>query len=1457
MVRLRWNVLCVVASALICGSAFGQTAITWVGGGASDDAGDSGNWTGGAPTGVGITYNATFGAWSTFGTVSINQSEVVGAGLSAITLGTVAFTDTTQAYSFIGTSGTPTIDINGTLTTAASEPTITFNSSLDLSLGSGSGPFTLASGSQIVVNSPVGGMGTLTLLGSGTLTLGGAATYSGYTYLEGTSLMQVVSGGSINGGGGLYVGYYMTDNATLAISGGGTVNAYTYAIAGDASGSNGIVTVDGAGSVLNTNSAEAYFGLGGTGTLSVTNHGVVNADYVTFGANGGSTGNGTVSGSGSALNMTGGTLYVGQSGTGTLSVASGGAVGAATTNLGVNGGSTGTITVDGAGSTFSNTFYTYLGYSGAGSISVTNGGSFTSGLTLIVGYNSGSSGALTLSSGGTATIGSGSGILDLYSGAATLNFGAASGSGAAAAGALNAAYIQGIGTNDAVQLNTTASSGAPFTLAPLISGTTQVINTAGYTILSGDNSYTGATIVNGGTLEAGNANAFGYLSPVTTSGMGVLALNGHDIEVGSLSSSSTSSGINLGSNTLTIGGAASTTYGGVISGTSTGNLTVAGTGTQTLTNTNTYTGNTTINGGASLQFGDGTTNGSVASTTIADYGTLVIDENAGGPIAYTIVGSGGVTQNGTVTNTLNGINTYTGPTVVNGGILNAGNSGAFGSLSAVTTSGTGFLALNGNDITVGSLSSSSPSSGINLGSNTLTIGGAASTTYNGVISGSGNLIVAGTGTQILTNTNTYSGTTTINSGALQLGNGTSNGSIASSTGPIVDNGTLIVSGNPGVTVGLNITGTGGVTQSGPYVETLSGDNSYTGPTMVNGGTLQAGSATAFGNGSAVILSGSGVLSLNNFDITVGSISSASASSGISLGTNTLTTGGDNSTTTFAGVITGGMVDGLTEAGSGTLILTGANTYSGATMINCGANLQLGNGSTNGTIASTSGITDNGTLIADEHTAVTISQAINGEGGSLIVGGLGKLTLIADNGFSGATTIYSGANLQLGDGSTNGTISSTSGIADYGTLTLDEACGITLSTQITDGGALVITGPGAVDIEGCNSFSGGATLSGATVTIGTDTGLGSGPVSATNSTLCFTSSSPDLCSPLFSGSTVNFSGNPVLSDLTLFESTLNFNGSCAEIRDMDSDGMGSTNLIHLGSDTDLTIHVSSGNETDYNGTITDCDGSGSLTVTGSGLLDLTSSNGYGGGTTINNGVLIASNCGALGSGMVAVNGCNAVLELDSGVTLANSVCLESGAVAGYGTFSSSSSFNIQGGSIIAGGRGVFGAASGQSDLPVQGLLTFSSCASLTFGGGGIYQFAVANAGGTNPGTDYSSVNVEGTFNLTASSESPFTIEVLSVNPSGLLGTTAFNSSQSYQWTLLTTPSCISCFSPCDFTVDTSQLNGGSVSASQFSVAAMGDNLVLNFTPVPEPSTWALMAGGLCAVGAVAVRRRRSA
>ena len=405
----------------------------------------------------------------------------------------------------------------------------------------------------------------------------------------------------------------------------------------------------------------------------------------------------------------------------------------------------------------------------------------------------------------------------------------------------------------------------------------------------------------------------------------------------------------------------------------------------------------------------------------------------------------------------------------------------------------------------------------------------------------------------------------------------------------------------------------------------------------------------------------------------------------------------------------------------------------------------------------------------------------------------------------------------------------------------------------DGGNLGIFGP--VDIEGNNSYSGTTTVNGATVTIGSPMGFGYSSVQAFSSTLNFTSLSTDPGVSIdgfeLSNSTATFAGSPQLSWVTMSAgSILNFNGATADIWGL-RDAPSSNSVINLATNTVLTIEPYSADEgggTTFHGSI---NGSGSIVITAADgeSLNLSGASTYTQGTTINPGaIVIASNNSALGTGTVTVNG---ALLTNSGVTLTNSLTLGStGGLAGYGTFSPGGTLAIQGGAYIDPGRANISTGAGDQ-IPFTGTLAIGGATTLQFGSGGSYIFALSDASGA-AGTGYSTISAGAlTFNYTGT---PFDIQLYTFDPGTNAPGTAFyfNASSSYSWTLVSATS-ITGFNANYFTIDTSNFQNDT-GIGHFFVSQSGNNLMLNFTPVPEPSTWAMLAVGLLTLG-TAYRRRR--
>src|SRR5207244_1270735 len=127
------------------------------------------------------------------------------------------------------------------------------------------------------------------------------------------------------------------------------------------------------------------------------------------------------------------------------------------------------------------------------------------------------------------------------------------------------------------------------------------------------------------------------------------------------------------------------------------------------------------------------------------------------------------------------------------------------------------------------------------------------------------------------------------------------------------------------------------------------------------GILKLGAANVIPDGTGKgNVSVTGTLDMGGFSETINGLSGAGTVDNTVAGTPTLTVGGNDQGSTFSGVIknTAGTLS-LTKIGTGTLILSGANTYSGTTTISAGT-LQIGAGSTTGSLG-TGAVTDNGTL----------------------------------------------------------------------------------------------------------------------------------------------------------------------------------------------------------------------------------------------------------------------------------------------------------------------------------------------------------------------------------------------------------------------------------------------------------------------------------------------------------------
>ena len=368
----------------------------------------------------------------------------------------------------------------------------------------------------------------------------------------------------------------------------------------------------------------------------------------------------------------------------------------------------------------------------------------------------------------------------------------------------------------------------------------------------------------------------------------------------------------------------------------------------------------------------------------------------------------------------------TGSTLTDsGGIINNSTSAEVFNVPVVVSAAQTFNAASGN-LTL--------NTNLTLGGNTLTVNGAANTAIGGVISGTAGLAINGSGTLLLSAANTYGNNgasdTAVNTGVLAIGNDLALGSSR-----------------------LNI-GNGGIVES-------SDSSAHTITNNLNFGS---------GAGGQVIFGGTGNLKLTG-----------SANNG----TDKILTV-NNPQTELSGVMSG--ASARTVDGAGVLILSAANTYSGNTTINSGATLQLGHGGTNGSLATSSTIDDEGTLIINRSNSVvqgvdfTASPIVGG--GSFVQAGSGTTTLNAANTYSGLTTVnngelfftpayQAGGNVLVGDGAKFGiSASSVSNSATIGSLTLGISAGGTtldFSFGFLGNPTNAALAAGAVNLNGASSI----------------------------------------------------------------------------------------------------------------------------------------------------------------------------------------------------------------------------------------------------------------------------------------------------------------------------------------------------------------------------------------------------
>ncbi len=931
------------------------------------------------------------GTWNLSGASSV-VSAVVGNG-AAVNLGNS------------GALGIGTVVFDGGRMTSLS-PSLTLANDISLQRGGIAGGvegLAVSGIYDLTLNGAISGVGSLGKSGSGTLTLGGVNTFTGGTNLAagrvvvgsnnafGTGSITVSGDASLDSSASrqLVNNINITGGATLAIDGSGGLN-----LGGTISGIGGL-TKNGAG-VLALSAPNTY--TGGT---------TINAGTLALGAGGSLATTGAVSLAGS-----GASLDISQAGSAqTIGGLAG--VGGSWVALGANSLTLG----DSASSTFGGTIGGTGGITkaGSGTQTLTGTNTYTGGTTI-------NAGTLALGAGGALAAG---GSVNLGSAGASFDI---SGAGSnQTIGALNGVSDTGV----SLGANTLTFGDATNRIfAGTISGTGGIVKQgSGQQIFNGINTYMGLTNVNAGSLIIGDTSgSYASVAGDVTVAAGA-TIGGHGRIGGDLtlaSGSHLSPGASIG--TLKVGGdftaekgsqldfeigapgANFSTFGQSDSVRVGGNLSLNGVVLNIidgggmgpgLYNLFSYGGALIeTNGGIALSTGGDviqTLTGSKQINLIKMAGLQLNFWNANGLASPTQMGGGSGTWSVAGSNWTDSQGSVTAPMIPQPGFAIFGgapgtvrvdNTGGAVSALGMQFASDGYRLDGGALILIGS---SGNASEIRVGDGSAASANWAATIDN-VIIGTEGIAKTGAGTLVLNAFNAYNGGTRISAGTLSVSNDGNLGFPIS--GLILDGGTLRITGtgfsqtarsvtmtsNGGgfdiadaaarFTVSQALSGSGALVKSGDGTLVLSGANSYSGGTLVSGGTLQGDTGSLQGN----------------------------------ITNNARLVFDQQSDGTFAGDLAG--TGALVKSGGGTLTLSGISSYSGGTLVGGGI-LQGDAGSLQGNI------TNNARLVFDQQDDGIFAGSLSGSG-SLVKQGSGMLVFNGNGAsFTGSTVIENGM-LKVGD-----------------------------------------------------------------------------------------------------------------------------------------------------------------------------------------------------------------------------------------------------------------------------------------------------------------------------------------------------------------------------------------------------------------------------------------------------------
>ncbi|WP_448091824.1 autotransporter outer membrane beta-barrel domain-containing protein [Pseudomonas lini] len=1243
--------------------------------------------------GVG-TLSITSGADATF-----SNSVIVGHLASAtgtVTLDGSGSTLTASGGLTVANSGGGTLTVSDGADVSSGGATIFGNSAGSTGTGTvdGSGS-TLASSGELYVGNA--GTGALAITNGAVVTgtsfyLGAASTSSGTLTVDG-------SGSSLTGTGSLSVG--LDGTGQLTVTNGAKVKLAQGTFIANRSGSTGTVTVDGSGSSFDMGTGGLWVGRSGLGSLTVSNTASLvsnGTDIASSAASGGSnvliesgatwTDKSTISvgsdsagvitiqsggqasstyltagvrtgGSGSAVTVTGadsaltiGSVIIGQGGDASMLVADGASANMDALVAGNLAGVTGTVTVDGSSSTLTATTSLTVGNSGTGTLDITDNGVVTATGGVVVADETGSTGTVNITSlGELQTL-----ALTGRSGTAQVNFD----NGTLAALADNTAFVSGF---TGTQLNiasgglTIDDQGFAVATDNGFSGSGALTKTGSGTVtLSGANSYTGSTAVLTGTLAltapqavstgdvsiaagatygldfSGNPSAYTFDNGLTGAGLMLVDLGdtADAFAFGANTGSAFTGTVELGRSTFALSGDNTTALTNATLQLDTGNTTTVGLGTQTI-------GNLTLNGGT-LVFPTEVPSDTLSPGNIST-GLLTL---ASGTVAVTIP------------------DPVTPPD---------------------TWAGTGSAAtlLQQDDTILDQLISASSVSG---SASNLTLVDQDGTTVTNT-----SVDIAQNGTAVAVGHYGYNLTTSSNADGLYVAYGLSQLDLVAGQ-------TLVLSGDDGTTAGSElhalVTGSGNLTIAADAAITLNNSaNSYTGVTTVSTGTLILGDDHVLGDSASLVVASGAIADINGTTQTVGALavsgtvdlSGGTLATSSALGTGRLTTTAGASIDLAGGTLT--IANGGTTA-AGTLTGAGSFNLTGGTLAIDGANAGLSATTTIGTNAiavlnntlglGSGAIADNGTLVFDGVSG-TFANAVSGSGTVSLIDAA-AIALSGDNSaFAGLFDIAIGATLTASLAQHLGTAA----IADDGLLIVDTATDWTLANAISGSGAFIKAGSGTLAITANESYTGGTTITGGTLQIGTGGTTGSivGDVTD-NGTLAFnrsdvytfagTVSGTGNVTQIGPGTTVLTADNTYTGGTTIAAGTLQLgnggttgsifgdvtdNGTLvfnrSDVYAFDGVISGSGNVIQLGSGTTVLTDISTytGTTTVTKGTLAVGDATTpSAALTGGGATSVAygaTLGGYGSitGTVINDGTLAVANAisafGGEANGTFTLNG----------------------------------------------------------------------------------------------------------------------------------------------------------------------------------------------------------------------------